>query len=151
MKKNLIYHCKVLYPEFKILSFKTVMILFLSISPLLGICQDTKKTAPLKFPAYADSTYLMIEGNLWEPENVWKNVDVFVRAGNRLEQHLFVKDGFFTWNIEKGEDIKISENIFQYFLHIWQQSNEKLKTGNYEIRDFKGRKIAVTKTKPQNK
>lgn len=127
----------------------TLFLGILLILPSSVYCQQDKNDNILKFPSYADSTFLVIEGNLLEPEVVWSNIAAFVRAGDRLEQHLFVENGFFKWNVDKGADIKISENIFQHFLYIWKEANKKLKTGNYEIRNIGGRKFAVPKNVPK--
>ena len=101
---------------------------------------------PLKFPEYADSVFLEIKGNLNDhPEYIWQHQDIWIRAGERLEQHLFVENGRFVWDVERGSDIKISENIFEWFVSGWEDQNKKLATGHFEIDTIDGRKWALPK------
>lgn len=124
----------------------TFIILFLSMLLGSGKAVCPVNDEPLKFPEYADSVFLEIKGNLYEhPEYIWQHQDIWTRAGERLEQHLFVENGRFVWDIEQGSDIKISENIFEWFTSTWKDGNEKLATGHFEIDTLDGRKWAVPK------
>ncbi len=124
----------------------TFIILFLSMLLGSGKAVCPVNDEPLKFPEYADSVFLEIKGNLYEhPEYIWQHQDIWTRAGERLEQHLFVENGRFVWDIERGSDIKISENIFEWFTSTWKDGNEKLATGHFEIDTLDGRKWAVPK------
>lgn len=82
---------------------------------------------------YADSLYLAIEGNLNEPDVIWKNVDVYYAALHRMRSFLSAKDNRLSWEIQKGEEIKISENIFLYVTKAWKRQNELLASGDYEL------------------
>lgn len=87
--------------------------------------------------AYKDSIFLRIEGDLREPQNIWKSdtiYAIYVRAVERMYQHVFAENGYIRWNITQGREIKISENIFLYITEEWRRDNERIKTGKYELR-----------------
>lgn len=99
-------------------------------------CQGQKNIS------YQDSVYLIIKDDLSNLDslapNLWKNVDVYTKAHNRLIRHLYIKDNKLAWDIKSGVDIKISENIYQYITGCITYNNEKhLPSGDYEIRKNK--------------
>lgn len=96
-------------------------------------CQAQKQIS------YQDSVYLIIKGNMSNMDsvgvNIWNNLSIYNRAYNRFIHHLYVKDNKLVWNIKKGADIKISENIYQYLNYCFTYDNEvNLPSGEYEIR-----------------
>lgn len=101
--------------------------------------------------SYKDSVFLFIEGDLLrQPQNIWDYYDIYVRAVNRLYQHAFPKNGYIKWNVTRGREIKISENIFFYITNEWRMDNQKIKTGKYELRRdlIGGGLFAVPKDEP---
>lgn len=104
--------------------------------------------------SYRDSIFLRIEGDLVrEPQNIWENrivYSIYVRAVERLYQHIFPVNGYIKWNVMRGREVKISENIFVYITDEWRKDNEKIKTGKYELRRdlSSGGLFAVPKDEP---
>lgn len=104
--------------------------------------------------SYRDSIFLRIEGDLVrEPQNIWENrmlYSVYVRAVERLYQHMFPVNGYIKWNVMRGREVKIFENIFVYITDEWRKDNEKIKTGKYELRRdlSSGGLFAVPKDEP---
>ena len=104
--------------------------------------------------SYRDSIFLRIEGDLLrEFQDIWENstaYSIYVRAVQRLYQHIFAENGYIKWNITRGREVKISENIFVYITDEWRKDNEKIKTGKYELRRdlIGGGLFAVPKDKP---
>lgn len=123
----------------------------LSLALLLGGQQDSiphTPRIPLAFPEYANSAFIEIKGNLNEhPEYIWQNHDLFIRAGDRLERHLYVRKGRFVWNISRGRDIKVSQNLYEWFVYGWVYDNRMLATGRFKIKTEFGRKGIVPKRK----
>lgn len=104
--------------------------------------------------SYRDSTFLRVEGDLVrEPQNIWENstvYSIYVRAVQRLYQHMFAENGYIKWNITRGREVKKSENIFVYITGEWRGDNERIRTGKYELRRdlIGGGLFAVPKDEP---
>lgn len=110
---------------------------FILIITLISGCNQSVKEEILDrhetFEMYADSVYLGFEGDLFYPEIIWGNVDVYLSAFNRMKAHLKVKDERLAWDFERGADLNISENIYEYVTGVWQRQNEKLDSGEYRL------------------
>ena len=110
---------------------------FIFIITLISGCNQSVKEEILDrqktFEMYADSVYLVFEGDLFYPEIIWGNVDVYLSAFNRMKAHLKVKDGRLTWDFERGADLNISENIYEYVTGVWQRQNKQLNSGEYRL------------------
>lgn len=83
---------------------------------------------------YADSVYLGFEGDLLDPLVIWGNMDIYSPAYERMRKHLRFKDNQLQWDIQNGEEMKISENIFNYITMMWDADNEMLKSGKYDLK-----------------
>ena len=83
---------------------------------------------------YEDSTYLAFDGNIFDPLVIWDHMDIYSLAYERIRKCLKFKDNQLQWNIQNGEEIKISENIFEYITMMWNYDNELLKSGEYELK-----------------
>lgn len=83
---------------------------------------------------YADSVYLGFQGELLDPLVIWGNMDVYSPAYERMRKHLRFKDNQLQWDMQNGEEMKISENIFNYITMMWKDDNEKLKSGKYDLK-----------------
>ena len=95
--------------------------------------------------SYADSTFLEIKGDLYEPKVIWENEAIYLRALHRMEQLLFLENERLCWNIKNGVEIKISENIFQYIVDAWQNQNKMVESGNFGIVLEGGRYVVRSK------
>ena len=82
---------------------------------------------------YVDSAYLEIEGNLYDPEIIWGNVDVYLSAFERMQSHLKFKDNHLYWDFERASDIKVSENIYNYVIDNWKSKNEMINAGTHKL------------------
>lgn len=82
---------------------------------------------------YRDSIFLGFEGSLWDHETIWNNVSIYLPAFQRMKRHLCVKDNQLFWTFKSGAELKISENIYEYVVDIWNRQNEKLKEGKFEV------------------
>lgn len=102
--------------------------------------------------AEVDSIFLETNGSLYLVENyrVKENLDILKMAERRMEKHKYVSEGRFKWDITRGREVKISENIFVYITGEWRKDNEKIKTGKYELRRdlIGGGLFAVPKDEP---
>ena len=110
---------------------------FIFIITLIGGCDQSVEKGILDryetFEMYADSVFLGFEGDLFYPEIIWGNVDVYLSAFDRMKAHLKVKDDRLTWDFRRGADLNISENIYEYVIGVWQRQNEKLDSGEYRL------------------
>ena len=82
---------------------------------------------------YQDSVYLSFEGNLHEPEVIWGHQDIYVPAYERMRQHLHFEGDTLNWDFKSAEEIKVSENIYEYVTWSWSYDNNLLRTGDYVL------------------
>ena len=82
---------------------------------------------------YQDSVYLSFEGNLHEPEVIWGHQDIYVPAYERMRRHLHFEGDTLNWDFKSAEEIKVSENIYEYVIWFWSYDNNLLRTGNYTL------------------
>ena len=110
---------------------------FVAFTMLLGGCSENIQEDFLNenniTEMYIDSVFLGFEGDLIYPEVIWGNVDTYLRAFERMKAHLKLKDGALVWNIKNGDELNISENIFEYVTGWWSRQNEKLNSGDYKL------------------
>ena len=96
---------------------------FVAFTMLLGGCSENIQEDFLNenniTEMYIDSVFLGFEGDLNYPEVIWGNVDTYLRAFERMKAHLKLKDGALVWNIKNGDELNISENIFEY-VEFWR-------------------------------
>ncbi|MFR6543099.1 MAG: hypothetical protein ACLUPL_11210 [Butyricimonas virosa] len=114
-----------------------IWISFVACMMLLGGCSENVQEDFLNenniAEMYVDSVFLGFEGDLIYPEVIWGNVDTYLRAFERMKAHLKLKDGALVWNIKNGDELNISENIFEYVTGWWSRQNEKLNSGDYKL------------------
>ena len=114
-----------------------VWISFVAFTMLLGGCSENVQEDFLNenniAEMYADSVFLGFEGDLIYPEVIWGNVDTYLRAFERMNAYLKLKDGVLVWDIKNGGELNISENIFDYITGWWSRQNEKLNSGDYKL------------------
>lgn len=87
---------------------------------------ETPETARLQDVSYQDSVYLEFEGNLYEPLIIRSHMDIYIPAYNRLMRHVYIKNNRLVTDLKSGEEIRISENIFEYLIDAINDGNEKL-------------------------
>lgn len=98
---------------------------------------------------YADSVFLGFEGDLYNPDVLWKNVDIYLLALNRMRMNLKFKKNKIVWDFRSASDLKMSENIYTYIIEAWEAQNKKLESNEYSIifsRDGYGYKIEPKKS-----
>lgn len=93
----------------------------------------------IPFEQYRDSVFLKIEGDLQDPEVIWGSKDTYLRSLDRMERYLWIENNRLKWNVTKGKDIKISDNIYAYIVDAWKLQNARLDSGRYKLKG----KIAV--------
>lgn len=81
---------------------------------------------------YTDSTFLECEGNLEYPWVMDRQLGVYMAAHKRMTRHLRFDDTLI-WNFSSN-DVKVSENIYEYITGCWQYDNELLKSGKFTLR-----------------
>lgn len=116
--------------------FFASLILFGSI--FLESCENgdldlINKDSPFNIQLYSDSSFLKIEGDLFDPEVIWGNMDIYSLAYERMKQHLKVSDNHLNWDFNSGAELKISENIYEYVIYMWNSDNKKLESGKYRL------------------
>lgn len=101
-------------------------------------CRTIKNASglPANFFAerYADSVYLEVKGDLYDPVIIYGNIEIYLRAFRRMESHLKFEDNAFKWDYKTAKDLKISENIFNYVTECYEILNSRLKNGTGKIK-----------------
>lgn len=104
---------------------------------LILFCQCSNESAVkeenLSFESFKDSTFLKIEGDLYDPQVIWANVDIYLAAFDRMKRYLKIEKDVLKWDIEKGAEINISENIYDYIVDGWKCHNKQLASKNYQL------------------
>ncbi|WP_319591562.1 hypothetical protein [uncultured Draconibacterium sp.] len=72
--------------------------------------------------------FLSINGDLNNPEllMISENVGIYNEAVERMNEHLIINNGKLQWDILKGQDINISEEIFIYMTTNYNHLNERI-------------------------
>lgn len=113
---------------------------------------DLSKSEMDSFLTYKDSTFLSIDGNIYDPEVIWTNMNVYSPAYDRMERYLKISDNHLEWDIKNGEELKISENIYNYIICAWESDNNMLKSNNYKLEKMeRGFRIIPKQLKPESK
>lgn len=82
----------------------------------------------------ADTVFLSIEGDLNEnPALLWRNQEIYLKALNRLEARVRVEGNRFVWDFKTAEEVRMSQNLFEYILNIWKDYNQRLAGGEEEV------------------
>lgn len=82
----------------------------------------------------ADTAFLSIEGDLNEyPALLWRNQETYLKAFERLESRVRIEDNRFVWDFKTAEEMRMSQNLFDYILSIWKDYNERLAGGEEEV------------------
>ncbi|MCR9012074.1 hypothetical protein [Gabonibacter chumensis] len=93
---------------------------------------------------YADSVFLRINGDVMDSHTIWDNVAIYLKALYRLEKHLRIENNRFKWDVKDGAELRITQNIFDYVIDRWEECNDLLETGCYEIeREMKSGRFYV--------
>lgn len=82
---------------------------------------------------YKDSSFLKIEGDLNDPENIWNNINVYSAACERMHRCLKFEKNKILWNIDNSQDLKISQNIYDYIIEAWNYDNNLIQDTNYVL------------------
>ena len=86
---------------------------------------------------YQDSIFLDLRGDLRDPEVLGRDWEVYIRAYRRVQQHMrFQIEGQairFVWDVKSGSELKVSEQIFNHIVRLWEKYNRRLDTGRYDI------------------
>lgn len=82
---------------------------------------------------YADSVYLGFEGDLNNPRVIDEHLDVYLLAHQRMLNHLKFNNNLLSWDVQDGADLKISDNIYNYLIDCWNQENQLLQSGKYQL------------------
>lgn len=53
---------------------------------------DLSKSETDSFLTYKDSTFLSIDGNIYDPEVIWTNMNIYSPAYDRMERYLKIAD-----------------------------------------------------------
>ncbi|KIO44585.1 MULTISPECIES: hypothetical protein [Sanguibacteroides] len=121
----------------KIANTNVNIVLFSFVTVFMMACQQDENFEQMEESSYAimyaDSAYLEIEGNLYDPEVIWGNVETYIPAFNRMQSHLKFKDGRLSWEFGSASDLKISENIYNYVIRKWENKNKLLESGTCEL------------------
>lgn len=104
---------------------------------LIVFCQCSNESAVkeenLSIESFKDSTFLKIEGDLYDPQVIWADVDIYLAAFDRMKRYLKIEKDVLKWDIEKGAEINISENIYDYIVNGWKCQNKQLASKNYQL------------------
>ena len=102
---------------------------------------------------YQDSIFLDLRGDLRDPEVLGRDWEVYIRAYRRVRQHMrFQIEGQairFVWDVKSGSELKVSEQIFNHIVRLWEKYNRRLATGRYDILLELGIFIVQPKKNPQ--
>lgn len=102
---------------------------------------------------YQDSIFLDLRGDLRDPEVLGRDWEVYIRAYRRVQQHMrFQIEGQairFVWDVKSGSELKVSEQIFNHIVRLWEKYNRRLATGRYDILLELGIFIVQPKKNPQ--
>lgn len=83
--------------------------------------------------AKADTAFLKLEGNFYDkPWLLYANIEVYMRALHRFDSRLRVVNNRFMWD-RSAEEMRMSEDIYNYFANIFNDYNERLAKGYEEI------------------
>ena len=95
---------------------------------LIFSCAQTKQISKTN-----DFDFLEIKGDLNEnPNLLWENKDIYLKAVYRMEKLVKVDNNCFEWDVT-AEDVRVSNNLFNYITARWKSFNEQLEPGNKEI------------------
>ncbi len=95
---------------------------------LIFSCAQTKQISKTN-----DFDFLEIKGDLNEnPNLLWENKDIYLKAVYRMEKLVKVDNNCFEWDFT-AEDVRVSNNLFNYITARWKSFNEQLEPGNKEI------------------
>lgn len=84
--------------------------------------------------ARADTTFLKLEGNFYDkPWLLYENLDTYLRVLDRLASHVKVKANRLIWDFKSAEEVRVSEDIYRYFVSTWERYNERLAKGKEEL------------------
>lgn len=119
---------------------------FFSVLPIKSVAEKISYT-----DIYRDSVYLTCEGDLYKPEVIWKNMKVYSPAYERMRRHLKIESNRLTWDFTNAAELKISQNIYDYVTFMWNQDNEKLATGKYQIKMLENNYFSVFPIKSAGK
>ena len=70
--------------------------------------------------------FLGFEGDLYDPEVIWGHQDIYRPAYIRMAHRL-------KWDFSSAEEVRVSQNIFDYVTGIWMRQNAKLASGDYVL------------------
>lgn len=81
-----------------------------------------------------DSSFLEIKGDiLMYPELLWANQEIYLKALNRLESRVKVKDNQLVWDFKSAKEMRMSQNLYDYIVGRWERYNKRLLCGKEEI------------------
>lgn len=86
-----------------------------------------------------DSTFLQTKEKMsdiaiepFNPNYAYNQV-VYLKALERAKKHLVVRDNQLICNIDSGEKILISEDLYQYIINVFKNWNKGIKEKQYKI------------------
>ena len=83
--------------------------------------------------AKADTAFLKLEGDFYDkPCLLYANLEVYMRALHRFDSRLRIVNNRFVWD-RSAEEMRMSEDIYNYFANIFNDYNERLAKGYEEI------------------
>ena len=72
-----------------------------------------------------------------DSRTIWDNVAIYLKALLRLERHLRIENNRFKWEVKEGAELRMTQNIFEYVTDRWEEYNDLLETGRYEVEQEK--------------
>lgn len=96
-------------------------------------------TSFVRLKTVADTSFLELEGDFNEnPDLLWANQEIYLKALNRLESRIRIENNQFVWDFKSAEEMHMSEDLYNYIISIWLHYNERLLSGKEEIYIHKG-------------
>lgn len=80
-----------------------------------------------------DTVFLGFEGDLYDSEVIWGHQDIYKPAYIRMARRLTFEDNCLKWDFSSAEEVRVSQNIFDYVTGIWMRQNAKLASGDYVL------------------
>lgn len=67
---------------------------------------------------------------------------IYLAAHARMTRHLRIENNRLIWDFTNPEELKISENIYEYLTTLWEYDNKQLESGKYHLKtEYEGYSI----------
>ena len=77
--------------------------------------------------------YLEIKGPLYEPEVIWGNSDVYLKAFDRFIKNTRLENNRIVFDCHSAEELNISPNIYEYLFEAFDAMNKKAEKNGWKI------------------